>query len=232
MLVPLEVQNGILALPVAFSAGRSLDQAEREIQAKLYLEAIEGYPVFIAEFVLRRIRLFNPRNPFPPTPQDVREHCDRTLGALKSAVLATGVMGEVWSVYSEKLPLMWFGSLKEVPFSPGCVVPDQTASEWVREHISCYADVKELKAFCEQTDNYYRARCDRPYILQRASPAEIRRLPKEILPDDFLSAFEIATKHFEELRRQHEAQQEIERKRYQSTYGTGRPIIPNEFATS
>ena len=53
-VVPRDVEDGILALPVAFPAHRAQDEGERNLAARLRLEAFEGFEVFIAVFVLKR----------------------------------------------------------------------------------------------------------------------------------------------------------------------------------
>jgi hypothetical protein len=71
---PATIKSGISALIAAFATGRLDDERRIELR-DLYVEAIAGFDVAIAEAALRHLRFSNPRNPFHPSPQDVREAC-------------------------------------------------------------------------------------------------------------------------------------------------------------
>lgn len=191
---PREIANGILALPIAFPSGRSLDQGERDLLAMFCLEALEGFEVFIADLVLRRIRLFAPNNPFRPTPQDLKEYCDRTRNALRHAVWHTAVCGDNWRFYSSKLPSGWFGDPGSEPFTPGCLVPDDIASKWIRDRISRDAEIDEMQRFIRIP--YEDARwATAPEFLRRTSASAVRNLPDDALPAGFREVHEAAACH-------------------------------------
>lgn len=211
---PLEIQNGILALPVAFQAGRSLDQEERNLQALLCLEALEGTEFFIADLVLRRIRLFNPRNPFPPTPQDLKEHCGRSWSALYSAVWKAAVCGEQWSPHSERLPFGWFGQIGPEPFSSGCIVPDDIACKWIRDRIERDVDCDALQRFCTSTyDDHKRRWSIAPDFLRHACASAVQKLPDAALPNGFREIHQAAAQHLEEFKQRERDGEEAERLR-------------------
>ena len=75
--VPASIKDGILDLVVAFPAGPKQEPADQARQLRLYAEACDGFEVCIVSYVLRNLPFHNPRNPFLPTPQDVRELCNR-----------------------------------------------------------------------------------------------------------------------------------------------------------
>jgi hypothetical protein len=71
---PKTVTEGILDL-LAVPVGPAQSPEDRKRVLRLYAEAVEGYPIGVVERVLKDLRFNNPRNPFPATPQDVRERC-------------------------------------------------------------------------------------------------------------------------------------------------------------
>lgn len=119
----------LTALELAFADGRKLDQAQSDMRIALWQEALDGTPFPIAIFVSRRIRLFNPRNPFAPTPQDVFEFAQATVRELHDAVEIWAIEGR-WSPGRGSSPLKgalpdgWFPKTLAAPFEPGCIVED------------------------------------------------------------------------------------------------------------
>ena len=75
--VPARIQNSIKDLIVAFASGPVQSSADRVRQLRLYAAACDGFEMCIVSYVLQNLPFHNPRNPFLPTPQDVRELCDR-----------------------------------------------------------------------------------------------------------------------------------------------------------
>ena len=71
---PEIIRSGILDL-LAVPAGPAQSPDDRKRLLRLYGEAVEGFPTSVVERELRRLRFDNPRNPFPATPQDVRQRC-------------------------------------------------------------------------------------------------------------------------------------------------------------
>ena len=77
---PKTVTEGILDL-LAVPAGQAQSPHDRKRLLRLYAESVDGFPLGTVERVLKKLRFNNPRNPFPATPQDVRERC---VSALKT----------------------------------------------------------------------------------------------------------------------------------------------------
>lgn len=205
--VPREIEDGILAIPVAFPAHRSQDEGERNLGARLRLEAFEGFEVFIAAFVLKRVRLRNPRHPFPPNGQDLFELAEKTRKVLRRGVSGTCLGGEKWVLCSSDLPSGWFDLTPE-PFTAGSLVPDGVARAWLREIIAKTADIDELTKVANWTYRDYRSGYSYlpDYLRRDWSPTAIKRLPDDALPDGFRAAYEAAVARLGKLR-QHEAEE-------------------------
>jgi hypothetical protein len=77
------IQSSLKKLLVAFPAGAPQQLDDRVIQARVYTEACEGFEECVVAYVLRRMPFHNPRNPFPPTAQDVHERCRDISAAWK-----------------------------------------------------------------------------------------------------------------------------------------------------
>jgi hypothetical protein len=73
--VPAVVQIGINDLFLAFPAGVQQAPQDRIRAFQLYIEAVEGFERVVVEEALYELRFNNPRNPFPPSAQDVHERC-------------------------------------------------------------------------------------------------------------------------------------------------------------
>lgn len=137
---PADARKAIIAnltaLELAFADGRRLDQAQSDMRVALWQEALDGIPPAIAIFVTRRMRLFNPRNPFAPTPQDLFEAATATMHDLRDAVSAWARDGR-WSpgfgtagIVKGRLPDGWFPNTLAMPFEAGCIVDDADATAW------------------------------------------------------------------------------------------------------
>lgn len=78
---PKSVQRGVLEIMLAFPTMGMADD-DRRIVRDLYLEAVDGFPRAVVEWTLKYLVFNNPRNTAtfsaPPTPQDVREACEKT----------------------------------------------------------------------------------------------------------------------------------------------------------
>lgn len=127
------IVRNITALEIAFPAGRSGDQDERDMRAAIVVEAIAETDPAIALYVLKTLRLHNSRNPFPPTPQDVFEHCRTTTVVLRLAALNVATKGSSWQPSADKLPATWFANIGPAPFEPGCILSDETIKRFIAE---------------------------------------------------------------------------------------------------
>lgn len=78
VVIPARVASGIKDLLLAFPAGAATAPDDRVRQLQLYAEATALFEPLVAAHALKALRLANPRNPFPPTPQDVADRCVET----------------------------------------------------------------------------------------------------------------------------------------------------------
>lgn len=125
--VPATVREGIKDLMIAFPAGPQQEFADKRRLAHLFCEACAGYSMFIVEQVLRYLRFHNPRNPFPPTPQDAFELCKKFEGEWTAVVVRYYFKGQRWGYPS----LADYISKKNArliepggePQTPECIIP-------------------------------------------------------------------------------------------------------------
>lgn len=207
---PATIRKKIVALDVAFPAGRSMSDDERSLRDRLYAVAIEGFEVYVADFVLSRLMLCNPRNPFAPTPQDVHELCRETQAAFHGAVRRF-VAARGWELSNSVLPKNWFAGTSPEPFAPGCIVPDVIASEWCRQLLSCehwhsYDYPPTLQALRRSDSSLSIA-------LKRYTADFLNRLPDEALPDGYREAFQNAIRIAQEEDAKRRAEVEAMRER-------------------
>ena len=134
---PSPVERGIVDLLIAFHAGAQRSDDDRVRGLQLYAEACADVPASVASFALRRLRFKNPRNPFPPTPQDVFEACDTVFSRWRERVVQHYVEGERWEAASmmEMLhhDIMPAGA---PPKEPGCFVEWNLIISMLRNYLS------------------------------------------------------------------------------------------------
>ena len=201
------IVRNITALEIAFPAGRSGDQDERDMRAAIVVEAIAETDPAIALYVLKTLRLHNSRNPFPPTPQDVFKHCRTTTVVLRSAALNVATKGGGWPPSADKLPATWFANIGPAPFEPGCILSDAT--------------IKGLIAECLPRDllgrEYWRitvnSRRDKLDILRR-----LLKIPTALEPD-LRAECQAAVHEIERRERDDHEQQEADDKRRLKKFG-------------
>lgn len=76
------IKRGIGDLLIAFPAGSPAVQSEDRLRLlQIYAEACREFDEGVAEEALKHLKFHNPRNPFAPTPQDVREACQKVVKA-------------------------------------------------------------------------------------------------------------------------------------------------------
>lgn len=138
---PAKIVSGIRDLMIAYPAGgsdASADDKKRLLQ--LYAKATEGFHEAVAAFALDWLMFHNPRNPFRPTPQDVREMCQQVKSTWSSRVIAQFLGGNysdrfAWgrsstdAILKGKAEFTWGPE----PLTPGCLIPDQIVFEVLRE---------------------------------------------------------------------------------------------------
>lgn len=70
------VIEAVVDLSIAFPAGRPSENAVVARTQQLVVKAVSGVPEWLGQLVLKSFIWKNPRNPFAPTPQDIRERCE------------------------------------------------------------------------------------------------------------------------------------------------------------
>lgn len=130
-----QLGEGIKCLVVAFQAGTSgLSDEDRKLSLKIYRKALEGLPEAVNAYALEWLLMHNPRNPFPPSPQDVRETCQRVLSVWQGNVLdyylGSGDWGGGYSLLGKANI-----DLGPSPDEEGCRVPEVLIAEWLRKAL-------------------------------------------------------------------------------------------------
>lgn len=87
--VSTPVRAAISDLLQAFAVAAKRDTDREIVMRRLYVEAITGFADDVVLRVLRHLVLHNPRNPFHPTAQDIREACTEAAAAKFRDYLAT-----------------------------------------------------------------------------------------------------------------------------------------------
>lgn len=96
--LPAPIRKALVKIDLAFPAGlANLAPGEVDIRNDVYAEAIEGFPGVVVAAALKRLLLNNPRNPFAPTPQDVRNECRRFSNQLHESIISY-MMGGKWAL--------------------------------------------------------------------------------------------------------------------------------------
>jgi hypothetical protein len=143
--LPPSIMGGIVDLVIAFSAGPATADADRTRKLQLYGEVVAGVEVSVAEYALKRLRVHNKRNPFPPTPQDLFEECKRVRHLWHDRVIDVLISGEEWGSASSieasfRIRLNPSDPWGPPPFTAGCFMPDRLILEALRDYIDRNAD--------------------------------------------------------------------------------------------
>ena len=140
---PKIVAEGILNL-LAVPAGPAQSPDDRKRLLRLYGEAVDGFPVAVADYALQHLRFHNPRNPFPPTPQDVFEQCESTFKTWRKRVIHFFLLSDdQWGPDESDrvLAMMWGGKYRNAadygpqPLTPGSYLPDTVVVSILRDYI-------------------------------------------------------------------------------------------------
>lgn len=140
--LPPSIMGGIADLFIAFDAGRKVADADGIRKLQICAEALAGFEISVAEYVLKRMRTFNPRNPFPPTAQDLYEECVRIRKLWCDRIIDTMIGGNKWGASS------WIDSVGRAsssdpwgppPFTTGCYAPEHMIIETLTDYINLNA---------------------------------------------------------------------------------------------
>ena len=85
---------------------------------------MDGFEPCIASYVLKTLRFHNPRNPFPPTVQDVYELCVKTRKGWGTSIETFYLSGSQWR---------WPGP---EPDQPGCFIPWPVVFGMLQERVA------------------------------------------------------------------------------------------------
>lgn len=139
--LPKPIASGILDLVAAFPAGAVPAADEKARLMRVYAKATDEYPEAVAVFALEWLQFHNPRNPFPPTPQDVYEMCAEVSRTWRHRVIKQFFGPDTYEKFewgengyqlARKSALKW----GPPPLSPGCLIPDQLVFEILREQTA------------------------------------------------------------------------------------------------
>ena len=127
-----EISKGVSDLLLAFPAGAPQAPENRTRLFEIYFEAMRDVHPWIVSQTISWLMFNNQRNPFPPTPQDVRETARKIYGTWFARVGSYFRMGEwTWgqgAVGIYQLP--WGGA----PGGDDCVLPADLLARIKREH--------------------------------------------------------------------------------------------------
>lgn len=149
--MPPAIMGGITDLFIAFDAGKKASDDDETRKIQICAEVLMGFEISVVEYVLKRMRRFNPRNPFPPTAQDLYQECVRVRKLWGSRVLRYFVEGEEWGSLDLVEQLEVFGGKdSEIdPFGPppyvtGCWITRAMIEEFLRPAIAdAYDDMRK-----------------------------------------------------------------------------------------
>lgn len=125
--LPRAVQTAIRDMIAPFAMQRPVDNEERASYLKAFAKAVDGFHEQIALLALDHLILHNPRNPFPPTAQDVHELCSKIASSWQSRVLGYYIHDMGWSQYS--IPAV--ASPGGEPGTEDCRIPWDMVVFWV-----------------------------------------------------------------------------------------------------
>jgi hypothetical protein len=138
-----------LARLLARPAGSAQSGEDRGLMLMNYREAMDGYPMSVADYTLKQLRWHNPRAPFSPGWEDVREHCRKANDMLRDRVIRwffpewvpDGLNdGRIKHVRGNP---KWGGTVRKAfgddwgpePMQPDCYVSNSLVVQWVREYL-------------------------------------------------------------------------------------------------
>jgi hypothetical protein len=78
--LPRSIRDGIRNLLIAFPAGKPADPSDMVPMISIYAAMVDSFPLAAVERALVELLSNNPRNPFPPTAQDVYERLKSITG--------------------------------------------------------------------------------------------------------------------------------------------------------
>lgn len=145
--MPPEILGGIADLFITFDAGKKISDDDVMRKIEICAEALLGLEIPVVEHVLRRMRRFNPRNPFPPTAQDLYEECGRVRGIWRRRIIDTMIGGNEWGPPSGSYSVGASSSdpWGPPPFTTGCYVPKRMIIETLTEYIDSNASDPDSK---------------------------------------------------------------------------------------
>lgn len=159
------IQDLLIAFPAA-SGGQAPQDRVRSLQ--IYASACADFEPFVAERALQKLLFHNPRNPFPPTAQDLFESCKEIENEFRLAVLEFYLGKGAWHPPA---------SPSHLGFPPGdthCVVPERLTVSWIRSQIAIDEHLPHWRRF-------------RP---EELSNDRIHRIPREAFPPGYLERLE------------------------------------------
>lgn len=116
---------------------RSGAHEDRVRKLRLCAEACAGFDPAASAFALDWLKWNNPRNPFKPTPQDVREACTGVQKAMCNVVVQYHLPIGRHFVEGDDWPFdKTYRNLGPPPHSADCRIPPMLVTRWLRERIA------------------------------------------------------------------------------------------------
>ncbi len=219
-----ELAARIADLEIAFPVATARSTDDRRRFMALNMEACAKVDPFAAQVALTSLVFDNPRNPFPPTPQDVLDRCKQAQWAITSAIRKWACSG-AWSS-DVKMRSNDFGSYFSIgpePYTADAHIPECFASKVVRDY--CAAQLANLEAvsalWLGRLDDFERS----GGLSQFPNPA---RFPPEAKPEGYAAAYAAAVEQLKALKQERADEAERQYRRRLEKYG--QPATAEETA--
>lgn len=98
--LPEEIRESLLDLLAAYTAGPQQPSNDKKRLVQVYSRSMSEQPQIVVLQALRHLLFHNPRNPFPPSPQDVFEICKKFGNACRAGIIQYYFSGEKWGLHS------------------------------------------------------------------------------------------------------------------------------------
>lgn len=154
--LPFAIKSGLRDLMVAFPAGAQQDIADKGRLAQIYWEACAGNPSFVIEEALRHLKFHNPRNPFPPTPQDLFELCAKKTSNFEASLFLYYLQGYDWDGRSNPCGRNAMNQSGPEPGHVNCIIPPDFVTAYLEGQIASDPDVVQSRLVDLPDDKFAR----------------------------------------------------------------------------
>jgi hypothetical protein len=130
--LPASVSNALKQLLLAYPAGPSVSDEDYAVRVAVFVGTAEEFHPSIAEKAAKRLITMNPRNPFPPTPQDYHDAMCQAYRNLEY---------KLYSFLTDDLDII------EPPDLPSDVAREMIRDMFTRGYVDYYRARKPIQGF-------------------------------------------------------------------------------------